>query len=128
MRQAWMHAGLKIGLGFLLVGAVLGVRIVTATPRGVEADIEALEAAAEAEAAPPTPAAAPSVAPAPRPEPEPVLSRLRAGLGAGPSEEEQRAREADRMVACRLNGGTQFMRAADCAMRGGSARIVESER
>jgi hypothetical protein len=120
LSKALRRAGIKLTLGLAVIGALVGIRIVTATPTGVEGEIAELErfeaelASAEVGAAAPadgepgdaaTTASAPAIGSAPRPS----------GAGrASPG-----ALDLDRMVRC-LGGGTvQYMRAADCATRGG---------
>jgi hypothetical protein len=125
MKAAWVKAGLKLGLGFLIVGAVIGIRVVTATPDGVEADIEEMERATQAAAVQATPAA-------PKARASEVLAgeggslvdRLSASIGAGSAPQ---AQPGSKMVSCTLGGGTQFMTADDCAMRGGRAKVFEGK-
>lgn len=121
LSKALWRAGAKLTAGLALVGALVGVRIVTATPVGVEGDLEQLERleaqlAAEAagqasggdgEAGDPAPSAMAEDAAAPSAESPP-------GRRADASD------DLDRLVRCHGPGGVRFMRAADCATRGGA--------
>ena len=43
LSKACWRAGAKLLVGFAVIGAVVGIRIVTATPTGIEAEIAELE-------------------------------------------------------------------------------------
>ena len=130
LRKAGIKAGIKFAIGLFTLTAIVGIRIVTATPDGVEAEIEELEqlevelgeqqtqranAAREADVGVPTT----------QPESDSVLSgisnRVRNQFGGSDSG----GPDAERLVSCRLDGGMQFMRAADCRSRGGSLKDVK---
>jgi hypothetical protein len=136
IKHACVKAGLKLGGGLLLVMVTVGLRIVSADPDGVKADVEQLEwldAELEAEAAD-SPidrdrARDPAPTPAPREE-KSMVSRLSGGVsdrfsGSTPG----RSPDAEQLVSCRLEGGTtHFMRRADCAARGGGSTEFRSSR
>ncbi len=115
LSKACWRAGAKLVAGLAVLGALVGIRIVTATPAGVEGEIAEL-ARFEAEQA----SAAGSDA-----EPGRAGSLSAAapdGVETDAAEAGEAAREQgdlDRMVRCVLGGSLQFMRAADCATRGG---------
>ena len=116
MKLACTKAGAKLGVGLSLLAAVIGIRLVTATPDGVESGIEELErldaqiaseaATRDSEIPDAEPAAADS-----------IVSRLRPDSAS-------RSQDGEKMVSCRLSGTTHFMRADDCAMRGGASTVV----
>jgi hypothetical protein len=118
LSKALWRAGAKLTAGLALVGALVGVRIVTATPVGVESDLEQLERleaelAAEASGASASEAeGATSPSPLAESEGAPADASTSAPRGADPG-------DLDRLVRCHGAGGVQFMRAADCATRGG---------
>jgi len=127
MKTACLKAGAKLGIGLSLLVAVIGIRLVTTTPEGIESGIEELErldAQIAAEAA---------AANAEIPEAEPtsedsIASRLTAVIAEGSSPgSDSRSQDADKMVSCRLAGSTHFMRADDCAMRGGESTVFSDE-
>lgn len=127
IQRALIKAGAKLGIGLSLLAAVIGIRVITTAPAGVEGEIEEL-AAIEAELAAETAraeSARGSRADREEPEAEPADSlvgrlsktaRTAAG-GSGESDPD----DAERLVSCQLPGGSQFMRAADCATRGGQS-------
>ena len=126
MKTACLKAGAKLGIGLSLLAAVIGIRLVTTTPEGIESGIEELErldAQIAAEAA---------AANAEIPEAEPtsedsIVSRLTAGIAEGSPGSDLRSPDADKMVSCRLAGSTHFMRADNCAMRGGESTVFSDE-
>ena len=126
MKTACLKAGAKLGIGLSLLAAVIGIRLVTTTPEGIESGIEELErldAQIAAEAA---------AANAEIPEAEPtsedsIASRLTAGIVEGSPGSDSRSQDADKMVSCRLAGSTHFMRADNCAMRGGESTVFSDE-
>jgi hypothetical protein len=118
LSKALWRAGTKLTLGLAVLGALVGIRIVTVTPAGVEGDLaelERLEAELAAEGAGGEPshevgadseaAFAGESAPGPETTGSPAP--------ADPA-------DIDRLVRCHGGQGVQFMRAADCAMRGGA--------
>ena len=120
LSKALWRAGTKLTLGLTVLAALVGIRIVTATPTGVEGEIAELErfeaglAAGDAgesgtagERGGDAAAAdsAPEIDSAPRPSSSGTTSSD--GL------------DLDRMVRCLADGSAQYMRAADCATRGG---------
>ena len=107
-------AGIKLVGGLLLLAGFLGVRMVTADPDGLDAEIAKLEAVEEEIAAE---AGDHDRAEAPRRDS--LVSRVKARVlpargRSGP--------DPERLVSCRLGGNPQFMRAADCLSRGGETR------
>lgn len=114
LSKALWRAGTKLGVGLAVVGAVVGIRIVTATPTGVEGDIAQLEQLEAELAAGGT--ESPSDA-----ESGTSASGSDAGASAGSSlDSSPDARDLDRLVRCLDGGAVQYMRAADCATRGGA--------
>ena len=120
LSKALWRAGTRLTLGLAVVGALVGIRIVTATPTGVEGEIAELErfeaerAVAEAGAVETTgdrAVDATSATPAPARDSEPDPSE------AGTSRSD--GQDLDRMVRCLVGGSAQYMRAVDCATRGG---------
>ena len=131
IKSAWRNAAIKLGVGSFLVAAVLGIRILTVTPTGVEAEIAELEPERnelDHEVPVPSPEASPEAsleARAAQPaQGEPSLvSRLGASIRERLSAPDSGARDGDKLVSCRVAGSTRFMRADDCAMRGGRATV-----
>lgn len=126
LSKACWRAGAKLLVGFALIGAVVGVRIVTAKPTGIEAEIAELERFEAEQAA--SQAGGPgaeagvegdSVAGADEGAPSMIGGRSAAASEAS-ARSDGEAGDLDRLVRCRLGGSTQFMRAADCATRGGT--------
>jgi hypothetical protein len=125
MRSAWMIAGLKMGLGFFVVAAVLGIRVVSVAPERDAAEFE--DDVPVAASQPIEPAGL--VADAPPNNEDSSIGRVMTGMrerlpGSGAAER----RPGDRMVSCRMRGATQFMTADDCATRGGRSTLFESDR
>ncbi len=127
MKSACIKAGAKAGIGLALVAAVIGIRIVTATPDGVASGIDALEKL-DSEIAVEAKADESAASAGEASEEDSFVSRLGAGMREHLPASDSRSREGDRMVSCRLGGATQFMRADDCAMRGGESTIVAPDR
>ena len=121
LTKACWRAGAKLVAGFAVIGAVVGIRVVTATPAGIEAEIAELErfdSALAESAAPEADPADPSVGAEPRSTAAGAIDAASGSIG-GPSRGGDGA-DLDRMVRCLLTGRTQFMRAADCATRRGA--------
>jgi hypothetical protein len=128
MKSACLKACAKLGIGLSLLVAVIGIRVVTTTPEGVESDIRELERldaeiVSEAIAANPEASAAESAA-----VDDSIASRLSGGLHGLTSNSDSRSGDGDKLVSCRLDGRTHFMRADDCAMRGGRSTILSEDR
>jgi len=127
MKTALWKASAKLGIGLTLVAAFVGIRMITAKPEGVPAALEKLEAldaqiAAEAaENEESAPASADD-------RNDSIVSRLGAEMREQLPGAEPDARDGERMVSCRLGGRTQFMRADDCAVRGGESTLLSDER
>jgi hypothetical protein len=126
LKSACLKAGAKLGIGLSLLVAVIGIRLVTTTPEGVESDIKELERLDSRLA---------SEAMAPKSnllEAEPVVddsigSRLSGGMRNPTADSDSRSGDGDKLVSCRMGGRTHFMRANDCAMRGGESTIVSRD-
>ncbi len=129
MKTAWMKAGLKIVLGFVFVGAVIGIRIVSLTPNPAKADTRSLERAQPAAVAE-TPRAAREVFSSGAVPGQAAfrMGRPSSGVREHPPDAAPSSRDGDRMVSCRLLGRTQFMTADDCAVRGGRSSLLETRR
>lgn len=118
LSKALWRAGTKLTIGLAVLGALVGIRIVTVTPTGVagdlvelerlEAELEAADSGSERAAEPGAEAMADGV-PGPASGAEPTAAPAPADL-----------HDLDRLVRCHGGEGVQFMRAADCAMRGGA--------
>lgn len=127
MKKAIVKAGWKLGGGLLLVGAVIGVRIVTADPDGIEGEIEQLDAleaelSAETEARREA-ASVPVEEDREGPEADGLVARMSATVRASLRGQEP-GPDPNRVVRCDLGGGIQFTRAADCQSRGGDITDV----
>lgn len=126
LAHAYKKAGFKLGGGLMLIAAMLGVRIIVATPDGVEAEIAELEQVEDEFAAEqPTSERRSSPVPASAAKSDSIVSRMGAGVRGQLSGSGRVAPDADRLVSCALGGATQFMRAADCATRGGTSTDVD---
>lgn len=126
MKTACLKAGAKLGIGLSLLAAVIGIRLVTTTPEGIESGIEELERLDAQMAAEAVVANAEITQAEPTSE-DSIVSRLTAGIAEGSSGSDSRSPDADKMVSCRLAGSTHFMRADDCAMRGGESTVFSDE-
>lgn len=109
------RAGTKLVAGLAVLGAVIGIRIVTATRVGVEGEIAELERF-EAEQAS---AAETGLLPNDTRALSASASREIGSDAANAGGAAPDASDLDRMVRCFLGGSQQFMRAGDCATRGG---------
>jgi hypothetical protein len=127
IETAIKRAGLKLGGGLLLLCALIGIRIVTATPAGIESEIAELEESGAALAEVDAHAADPSSDVATGdagtrgslvPDRGPRGRSSSSASGAA-------ARDAERLVSCEIRGSVHFMRAADCATRGGRAADLD---
>lgn len=128
MKSAIWKASAKLGIGLTLVAAIVGIRIITAKPEGVPAALERLEAldsqiAAEAAENEEAAVAATSA----EDGDDSFVSRLGAGMREHLPGSEPDSRDGERMVSCRLSERTQFMRADDCAVRGGESTFLSDE-
>jgi len=122
LKKAFRKAGFKLGGGLALVVALIGVRVITADPDGLDDEIAELErlqeelaadAAERGVEAPDGPSAGGLVAR--------VSATLREHLPPSASSEP----DPNRLVKCDLGSGIQFMRAADCQSRGGDVSDVD---
>lgn len=129
MRTAWLKAAGKLALGLCVVGAVLGIRIVTVAVDAGKSASDGIAASAEQTQA--NAGGVREVAPPAADALEPDDSSM-GGLASGlldrlPGTAEM-PHAGDRMVSCTLGGAIRFMRADDCAMRGGESTVFESTR
>lgn len=124
LAKACRRAVTKLAVGLALLGALVGLRFVTATPRGIEAEIAELERyAAAAEAGSGTAGRVADAAGHPAAEAssgraaasaDAVSSSVGGGAWAAAD-----LGDPDRLVKCRFGGERPYMRAADCETRGG---------
>lgn len=118
LSKAMRRAGLKLAVGLSVIGALVGIRIVTATPDGLEADLAELERFDAGLENPESVEASGAAAP--------TGDGSGNGTEAGwfgqteSSDSAAGGPDPDRMVRCRLDAQLQFMRASDCATRGGA--------
>ena len=117
LTKALWRAGMKLSVGLAVVGALVGIRIVTATPGGVEGDLAEL-ARLEADLAAQRQGGVPAFEAGGSPTGGSTTVN-----SSGPNDSQAPAPsdtdDLDRLVRCRGGQGVQFMRAADCSMRGG---------
>ena len=127
MRHACSKAAAKLGIGLSLLAAVIGMRLMTAMPEGVESGVEELERLDERIAAesPAANSGAQEVEPA---QDDSIVARLSAGVREHIPSSDSGLRDGDKLVSCRLGGNTQYTRADDCAMRGGDSTVISRER
>ncbi len=118
LSKALWRAGAKLTAGLALVGAVVGVRIVTATPVGVESDLEQLERLEAELAAEASGGSAAAIEGAMPPSP-PGEAEDSSAVATTPAPRGVDPGDLDRLVRCHGAKGVQYMRAADCATRGG---------
>jgi hypothetical protein len=123
LKSACLKAAAKLGIGLSLLVALIGIRLVTTTPEGVESDIKELERldsqfASEAMAAKSNSPQAESAVD------DSVGSILGGGMRDPTPNSGSRSGDGDTLVTCRVGGRTHFMRANDCATRGGQSTIV----
>lgn len=120
LNKTFRNASIKLVCGLLIVIGFIGMRVVTAEPRGIHSQIAELEAVeeemksdADSRGEAPAPAARGSLIAL-------VRSVIQGGAISGP--------DLDRLVSCRLDGGgIQFMRAGDCRSRGGHPKDFDPE-
>ncbi|MBW2423784.1 MAG: hypothetical protein JRG86_06030 [Deltaproteobacteria bacterium] len=128
IQRALVKAGLKLGAGLGLVAAVVGLRVATAPSDGVEsavAQLESLRVEIEAERSAADAGTTPD-----KDEPgqeDSLVARLGADWLPGRAASPKEAAVDEQLVSCRLGGRTHFMRAGDCAMRGGRATVLREE-
>ena len=126
LKSAGLKAAAKLGIGLFLLVALIGIRLVTTTPEGVESDIKELERldsqfASEA-------LAAKSDSPEADSAPDDSIGAMLGGGMRDPTpKSDSRAGDGDKLVSCRVGGRTHFMRANDCATRGGESTIVSRD-
>lgn len=114
LSKACWRAGMKLAVGLAVLGAVVGIRIVTATPAGVEGEIAELERFDAEQARASATDALPDEAGSPTASASDGVQADTASAAVAPE-----ADDLDRLVRCHVSGSQQFMRAADCAVRGG---------
>jgi hypothetical protein len=127
MKSACLKAAVKLGIGLSLLGAVIGIRLVTTTRDGVESGIKELERLDEqiASESISTNSGTREAEPA---ADDSIVSRLAAGVREHMPSSDSRSGDGDKLVSCRLGGSTHFMRADDCAIRGGESTVLSRER
>jgi hypothetical protein len=124
MKSACLKASAKLAIGLSLLVAIIGIRLVTTTPEGIESEIQELErldALIASEANPDAPVAESG---AMEDSSGPVFS---GALRETKPNNDVRSGDGDKLVSCRLAGRTHFMRANDCAMRGGESTILSDD-
>ena len=126
LKTACLKASAKLGIGLTLVAAVVGIRMVSVTPEGVPASLEKLSQL-DSEMAADSAEVERVAAEASGGEGDSMASRLGAGLREHFPGSEPNSRDGDRLVSCRLNGRNQFMRADDCASRGGEPTLLSED-
>lgn len=127
IKTACVRAAAKLGMGLSLLAAVIGIRLVTATSSGVESgirELERLESQIESES---TVTASDTDAAEPVSD-DSIGARLSTGVRNHFSGSEPGTRGGEKLVSCRLADGIHFMRADDCAMRGGQSTVVSRDR
>ena len=127
MKNACLKAAAKFGIGLSVVLALIGIRLVTVTPQGLESGIRDLDRldskiAAELESKDS------GATRAERGSADSIVSRLGAGLREQLPGSGSRSHDDGGLVSCRTGGSTQFMRADDCAMRGGESTVIPPDR
>lgn len=127
MKSACSRAAAKLGIGLSLLAAVIGIRMLTTTPPGVESGIKKLERL-DAQIASESTFANSETSDAEPSSGDSIVSRLSAGIQERMPSFDSRSRDGDKLVSCRLANGSHFMRADDCAMRGGESTIVTHDR
>jgi hypothetical protein len=127
MKTSLRKAAIKLGIGLTLVAAVVGIRMITVTPEGVPAAIEKLEQLDSEIAAEAAESERVGTASADGAD-ESFVSRFGAGMRDHFPGSDSDSRAGERMVSCRLSGRTQFMRADDCAVRGGESTFLSNDR
>jgi len=126
LKKATTKAGIKLGGGLLVVGALIGFRMVTADPTGIQDEIAELEAVEEELA---EDAESRGVAPPSGVQDDSFVARVGATVRENlPLNGGDSGPDPDRLVSCRLGGSTQFMRAGDCLARGGDSTDFESKK
>jgi len=128
LRSAWILAGVKLGLGLFFVAAVIGIRVVTVSPEPEDAANGASTSLAEPAPQATAPDRLRADPPVETTTADSVLGRVVDGVREQIPGERAGSRDGDKLVSCRLAGKTQFMRADDCAMRGGASKVFESDR
>ncbi|HKK50695.1 MAG TPA: hypothetical protein VKA74_03870 [Myxococcota bacterium] len=133
LRNAWIRAAAKMGIGATLLIAAVGLRVLTAGSGSPQAEgaesrsptVESEPRARQAEGSPAIAGSDPSRDPGPADVSgvsgeASLVSRLEASVRERlPSAGGSDSRQGDRVVACGLPDGRRFMRADDCSLRGG---------
>ncbi len=125
MKSACLKASAKLAIGLSLLVAIIGIRLVTTTPEGIESEIQELErldAVIASEASSHAPEAESGAMD------DSSGSVFSGGLLETKPNNDVRSGDGDKLVSCRLAGRTHFMRANDCAMRGGESTILSDDR
>ena len=124
LKSACLKASAKLAIGLSLLVAVIGIRLVTTTPEGIESEIQELERLDALIASEPNPDAPEAESGAMEDSSGPVFG---GGLRETKPNNDVRSGDGDKLVSCRLAGRTHFMRANDCAMRGGKSTTVSDD-
>ena len=128
LERACKRAATKLFGGWLILAALVGVRLVTSDPSGIESEVAELDAVREGLEAE-TRASEPAPVDADEEGDASLVARVGERVrGVLPGDHgDPDAADRERLVSCRVGGGVQFMRAADCATRGGRARDLAPE-
>lgn len=122
MKKAWIVAGVKLVVGLFLLVTVMGIRVLTAPGGSIKSEVAELEPSQSALAHAASPAESGNASPGTDGTESSAERRPSASLSQrGASDGEA---DPNRMVACQLGGGRQFMSGGDCAMRGGRATDI----
>lgn len=120
LAKACRRAATKVVAGVAVLGAVVGLRIVTATPRGIEAELAELERfEAERTAGAPAPASDSGETRRIADDPAEVADAEAGSAGADDPGWAASVDDPDRLVKCGFGTERQYTRAADCETRGG---------
>lgn len=126
LKKAGRKAGIKLAGGILVIAAVIGIRVVTADPGGINGQIAELDAI-ESELA--RDADERGVEAPRQASDDSFMARLVATVRENlPLASAKSGPDAERLVSCRLGSSTQFMRAADCLSRGGDSTDFKSSK
>jgi hypothetical protein len=133
VKRAFFKAGAKLGIGLSLLAAVIGIRILTATAPGIESGIEELDRLGAQMAREATQASSDRIEAGTRSgegdrDPDSLGSRMNAALRGHFPGSVAETHEGEKLVSCDLNGRMHFMRADDCASRGGRSTVFSDDR
>lgn len=126
LKTACFWAAAKLGIGLSLLIALIGIRVATVAPSGIESGIMELERL-DAQITSESVAAASKAHDTEPSSDDSIVSKLSAGIRERMPSFDSRSRDGENLVSCHLAGRVHFMRADDCAMRGGQSTIVSRE-